>query len=95
MGAHPSRNKKRCSDKGFLAMAEADYLEILDWLARNRVAGKRGSTPVGARTIFERLGFDGLEESSSRSSPSPSSRRASRQSGTQAKRPSQAANFSD
>jgi hypothetical protein len=26
-------------------MADADYLEILDWLARNTVAGKRGSTP--------------------------------------------------
>ena len=24
-------NEKRCSDKGFLAMAEADYLGILDW----------------------------------------------------------------
>ena len=58
LGAHPSRNKKRCSDKGFLAMAEADYLEILDWLARNRVAGKRGSTPVEAPAIFERLGID-------------------------------------
>ena len=31
-GAHPSRNKKRCNDKGFLAMADAEYLEILDWL---------------------------------------------------------------
>ena len=58
LGAHPSRNKKRCSDKGFLPMAEADYLEIPDWLARNRVAGKRGSTPVEAPAIFERLGID-------------------------------------
>jgi REP element-mobilizing transposase RayT len=60
LGAHPSRNKKRCSDKGFLAMADADYLEILDWLARNTVAGKRGSTPVEAPAIFERLGIDGV-----------------------------------
>ena len=58
LGAHPSRNKKRCSDKGFLPMAEADYLEIPDWLARNKVAGKRGSTPVEAPAIFERLGID-------------------------------------
>ena len=57
LGAHPSRNKKRCSDRGFLAMAEAVYLQILDWLARNRVAGKRGSTPVEAPAIFERLGI--------------------------------------
>ena len=60
LGAHPSRNKKRCSDKGFLAMADADYLEILDWLARNTVAGKRGSTPAEAPAIFERLGSDGV-----------------------------------
>ncbi len=39
-------------------MAEAEYLEILDWLARNRVAGKRGSTQVEAPVIFERLGIE-------------------------------------
>ena len=39
-------------------MADAEYLEILDWLARDRVAGKRGSTPVEAPAIFERLGID-------------------------------------
>ena len=60
LGAHPSQNKKRCSDKGFFAMADADYLEILDWLARNTVAGKRGSTPAEAPAIFERLGIDGV-----------------------------------
>jgi hypothetical protein len=54
----PSRSNKRCSDKGFLAMSEADYLTILDWLARNTVAGKRGSTPVEAPSIFDRLAID-------------------------------------
>ncbi len=44
-GPHASRKCKRSSDKGFLAMAEAEYLEILDWLARDKVARKRGSTP--------------------------------------------------
>ena len=58
--AHILAKKKRCSDKGFLAMADADYLEILDWLARNTVAGKRGSTPADAPAIFERLGIDGV-----------------------------------
>ncbi len=58
IGAQPSRNNKRCSDKGFLAMAEAEYLTILDWLARNTIAGKRGSTPEAAPEIFERLGID-------------------------------------
>jgi len=54
----PSRSNKRCSDKGFLAMTETDYLTILDWLARNTVAGKRGSTPIDAPALFDRLGID-------------------------------------
>ena len=57
-GPRPSLSKKRCSDKGFLAMTEADYLTILDWLARNTVASKRGSTPADAPAIFDRLGID-------------------------------------
>jgi hypothetical protein len=60
LGAYPSQNKKRCNDKGLLAMADADHLEILDWLARNTVAGKRGSTPAEAPAIFERSGIDGV-----------------------------------
>ena len=43
-----------------LQRTEAEYLEILDWLARNRVAGKRGSTPVEAPAIFERLGIEAM-----------------------------------
>lgn len=58
LGPQRSRSRKRCSDKGFLAMSEADYLTILDWLARNTVAGKRGATPEDAPKIFERLGID-------------------------------------
>jgi REP element-mobilizing transposase RayT len=61
LGPRPSRNNKRCSDKGFLAMSEADYLTILDWLARSTVAGKTGSTPEAAPKIFERLGIDAAE----------------------------------
>ena len=61
LAAHPSRSKKRCSDKGFLALSEADYLTILDWLARNTVAGKRGHTPSQAPPVFERLGIDAEE----------------------------------
>ena len=60
IGSRPSRNHKRCSDKGFLAMAEADYLTILDWLARNTVAGKRGSTPIETPLVFDRLGIDSV-----------------------------------
>jgi len=58
LGPHPSRNGRRSSDKGFLAMAEAEYLEILDWLARDRVAGKRGATPLSAPPVLERLGIE-------------------------------------
>ncbi len=58
LGPHPSRNGKRSSDKGFLAMSEAEYLEILDWLARGRVVGKRGATPLSAPPVLERLGIE-------------------------------------
>jgi len=61
LAAEPSRNGKRCSHKGFLALAEAEYLTILDWIARDTVAGKRGQTPVDAPAVFERLGIDAQE----------------------------------
>ena len=58
LGPHASRNGTRSSDKGFLAMAEAEYLEILDWLAREKVVGKRGSTPRTVPPVLERLGIE-------------------------------------
>jgi len=58
LGPHSSRNGRRSSDKGFLAIAAAEYLEILDWLARDRVAGKRGATPLSAPPVLERLGIE-------------------------------------
>ena len=61
LSSRPSRNGKRCSDKGFLALSDAEYLTILDWIARNTVAGKRGQIPVGAPSVFERLGIDAQE----------------------------------
>jgi hypothetical protein len=39
-------------------MAEAEYLEILDWLERDKVAGKRGATPTSAPPVLERLGIE-------------------------------------
>jgi hypothetical protein len=39
-------------------MAEAEYLEILDWLAREKVVGKRGSTPRTVPPVLERLGIE-------------------------------------
>ena len=61
LAAQPSRSGKRCSDKGFLALADAEYLTILDWIARDTIAGKRGQTPVEAPLVFERLGIDAQE----------------------------------
>jgi hypothetical protein len=56
--SHASRNGKRCSDKGFLAMSTLEYLQVLDWSARLMVANKRGSTPPEAPPVLERLGID-------------------------------------
>jgi hypothetical protein len=53
----PSRAGFRCSDRGFLNMSSADYIELLDWTARCIVPGKRGATPAEAPPIFERLGL--------------------------------------
>ena len=61
----PELHSKRSGQIGCCAislekylMADAEYLTILDWLARNTIAGKRGSTPEEAPKIFERLGID-------------------------------------
>lgn len=50
-----SNQPGRCSDKGFLSIPLTDYLELLDWTAREVVGGKRGSTPATVRPILERL----------------------------------------
>jgi len=39
-------------------MAEAEYLDILDWIARDKVAGKRGATQISVPPVLERLGID-------------------------------------
>jgi REP element-mobilizing transposase RayT len=53
------RGGQRASDKGFLPMSVAQYVELLDWTARQIVRGKRGSTPASARPVLERLGISG------------------------------------
>ena len=58
VGPHASLTSNRCSDKGFLSMSVAEYLELLDWTARLTIAGKRGATPEDAPKIFERLSID-------------------------------------
>ena len=55
LGACPHRQGHRCSDKGFLAIRLSEYLELLDWTARQTVPGKRGATSADAPAILERL----------------------------------------
>ena len=59
LGACPHLAGHRCSDKGFLAISLGDYLELLDWTARQTAPGKRGTTPADAPPIFERLSLSG------------------------------------
>jgi len=58
VGPHPSKYSQRCSDKGFLPMSSADYLQLLDWTARQVHPGKQGTTPGHMPPILERLGLD-------------------------------------
>jgi REP element-mobilizing transposase RayT len=53
-----SDSRHRCSDKGFLPMSVAEYLELLDWTGRQLVAGKRGSIPAQLSPILSRLGIE-------------------------------------
>lgn len=57
VGTAASATSRRCSDKGFLPMTTAEYLELLDWTARQSAAGKLGKTPATAPPLLKRLGF--------------------------------------
>ena len=57
VGPCVSAGSSRCIDKGFLAMSLEDYLLLLDWTARQSVAGKRDKTPACVPPILERLGL--------------------------------------
>ncbi|QDS86093.1 hypothetical protein EC9_02510 [Rosistilla ulvae] len=48
---------RRCSDKGFLSMSLCDYVELLDWTARQVKPGGGGGTPVEVPPVFERIGI--------------------------------------
>jgi hypothetical protein len=47
----------RCSNKGFLPMSTADYLQLLDWTARQLRTDQRGVTPQHFVPLFDRLGI--------------------------------------
>mgnify|MGYP002624316323 CR=1 FL=1 len=55
LSIRPHRFGYRCSDKGFLPIRLSDYLELLDWTARQLTPGKRGATPAGTAKVIERL----------------------------------------
>lgn len=59
-GIGPCRHEggDRASDKGFLPLSTAQYLELLDWTARQMREDKRGATPASAAPLFERSGID-------------------------------------
>ncbi|GAA5506909.1 hypothetical protein [Novipirellula caenicola] len=59
IGPCVSKSGKRCSDKGFLPMSLKDYLEMLDWTARQIAPGKSGRTPADTPPVLKRLGLDG------------------------------------
>ena len=56
-GPQASVEGNRCSEKGFLSMNSADYLELLDWSARHVAHGKKGKTPCNLPPILNRLGL--------------------------------------
>ncbi|MEI7702910.1 MAG: hypothetical protein WCK86_24155, partial [Planctomycetia bacterium] len=46
---------RRASNKGCLSLGLGEYLQLLDWTARQIRTGKRGATPAGIQPLFERL----------------------------------------
>jgi REP element-mobilizing transposase RayT len=54
-GPCANRSGRRCSDKGFLPVSVAAYLQLLDWTARQAMPGKQGSTPSDTPPMLERL----------------------------------------
>lgn len=55
LGPRPNADGTRCSDKGFLTMPVAAYLELLDWTARRTAPGNSDAIAEGPPPILERL----------------------------------------
>jgi REP element-mobilizing transposase RayT len=50
--------KRRCSNKGFLSLTVAEYLQLLDWTGRQlRRDGKLGRVSGELKPVFERVGI--------------------------------------
>ena len=57
-GPQPHQHGHRCSDKGFLSMPLQEYIELLDWTARQIAPGKQGVTPANTPPVLDRLGLN-------------------------------------
>ena len=49
------QTERRASNKGCLSLDLGEYLQLLDWTARQIRTGKRGATPAELAPVFERL----------------------------------------
>ena len=55
VGPVPSESPYRSSDKGFLPITTLQYIQLLDWTARQVVPGKPGVTPEDTPEVLQRL----------------------------------------
>ena len=58
-GPNLNPTNRRASQKGFLSIPLAKYLDLLDWTGRQLRLNKRGSIPDHLAPILERLGING------------------------------------
>ena len=58
VGPDPNPTSRRASQKGFLPMSLAAYLELLDWTGRQLRVTKRGAIPSHLAPILSRIGLD-------------------------------------
>ena len=58
LGPVLNKTGTRCSDKGFLPLSLADYLQLLDWTGRQLAQGKKGRIPDTIEPILQRLQLD-------------------------------------
>ncbi|MBS0264598.1 MAG: hypothetical protein JSS02_21870, partial [Planctomycetes bacterium] len=58
LGPVLNKTGTRCSDKGFLPMSLADYLQLLDWTGRQLAKGKKGRISDSIEPILQRLQLD-------------------------------------
>ena len=61
LGPVPSELPCRASDKGFLPISVTQYVQLLDWTARQVVRGKAGVTPADMPDVLDRIGLSPRE----------------------------------